>query len=132
MDNSFKIEAPVKSITFTPSPVVTVQKPEKLVEYEIPTTSVRMERTETQEPMQNNAGKIYTELEINDFKRDMYNSYVRQLKAKGVDEDKIEEFAKRLVAQDAHESKWGRSSLSREFNFGGIKGNSSNGVSRPT
>lgn len=40
---------------------------------------------------------------------------------RGLDEDTASEFAKRIVAQDALESLYGQSGLSKYYNFGGIK-----------
>ena len=60
-------------------------------------------------------GKIYTNPK--DFVRDMTAAYTKALTAKGISTD----YAKMLVAQDALESNWGKSSLSKDFNFGGIK-----------
>jgi flagellum-specific peptidoglycan hydrolase FlgJ len=51
------------------------------------------------------------------FKSDLYNMYIKVLKASNINP----EFAKYLVAQDALESNWGKSSLSAYNNFGGIK-----------
>ena len=60
-------------------------------------------------------GKIYTNPQ--DFVKDMTAAYTKALTAKGISTD----YAKMLVAQDALESNWGKSSLSKDFNFGGIK-----------
>ena len=60
-------------------------------------------------------GKIYTNKQ--DFVRDMTTAYTKALAAKGIST----EYAKMLVAQDALESNWGKSSLSKDFNFGGVK-----------
>lgn len=51
------------------------------------------------------------------FKSDLYNTYVKVLKANNIDL----EFAKYIVAQDALESNYGKSSLALYNNFGGIK-----------
>jgi flagellum-specific peptidoglycan hydrolase FlgJ len=51
---------------------------------------------------------------------------------KGLDELKASEFAKRLTTQDILESNWGQSSLSKDFNFGGIKDFSGNGTVKDT
>lgn len=67
------------------------------------------------------SGKIYKESEKNEFKSDLLNAYTNALKERGFDDDSAKEFSKRLVAQDALESKYGQSSLSKYFNFGGIK-----------
>ena len=53
----------------------------------------------------------------NNFKSKMMSTYEKILKEKGINKD----YAKYLVAQDALESNWGKSSLSDVNNFGGIK-----------
>lgn len=68
-----------------------------------------------QEVVESKEGKIYTNPQ--DFVRDMTAAYTKALTAKGISTD----YAKMLVAQDALESNWGKSSLSKDFNFGGIK-----------
>ena len=68
-----------------------------------------------QEVAESKEGKIYTNSQ--DFVRDMTAAYTKALTAKGISTD----YAKMLVAQDALESNWGKSSLSKDFNFGGIK-----------
>ena len=60
-------------------------------------------------------GKIYNNKQ--DFVRDMTTAYTKALSARGINTD----YAKMLVAQDALESNWGKSSLAKDFNFGGIK-----------
>ena len=69
----------------------------------------------TQEVAESKEGKIYTNSQ--DFVSDMTAAYTKALTAKGISTD----YAKMLVAQDALESNWGKSSLSKDFNFGGIK-----------
>lgn len=69
----------------------------------------------TQEVAESKEGKIYTNPQ--DFVRDMTAAYTKALTAKGISTD----YTKMLVAQDALESNWGKSSLSKDFNFGGIK-----------
>ena len=59
--------------------------------------------------------KIYTNPQ--DFVKDMTAAYTKALAARGISTD----YAKMLVAQDALESNWGKSSLAKSFNFGGIK-----------
>ena len=51
------------------------------------------------------------------FKSKLLSTYEKILKEKGINKD----YAKYLVAQDALESNWGKSSLSDVNNFGGIK-----------
>ena len=60
-------------------------------------------------------GKIYTNKQ--EFVKDMTAAYTKALAARGISTD----YAKMLVAQDAIESNWGKSSLSKVFNFGGVK-----------
>lgn len=60
-------------------------------------------------------GKIYSNR--TDFVSDMMNAYTKELASRGIDTN----YAKYLVAQDALESGWGKSSLSKHYNFGGIK-----------
>ena len=60
-------------------------------------------------------GKIYTSKQ--EFVKDMTAAYTKALAARGISTD----YAKMLVAQDALESNWGKSSLAKSFNFGGIK-----------
>ena len=68
-----------------------------------------------QDTTDSKSGKIYTNKQ--DFVRDMTTAYTKALAAKGISTD----YAKMLVAQDALESNWGKSSLSKDFNFGGVK-----------
>ena len=60
-------------------------------------------------------GKIYTNKQ--EFVKEMTDAYTKALTVRGINTD----YAKMLVAQDAIESNWGKSSLSKDFNFGGIK-----------
>ena len=68
-----------------------------------------------QEAVESENGKIYTNQR--DFVEDMTAAYTKALAARGISTD----YAKMLVAQDALESNWGKSSLAKDFNFGGIK-----------
>ena len=68
-----------------------------------------------QEAVESKNGKIYTNQR--DFVEDMTAAYTKALAARGISTD----YAKMLVAQDALESNWGKSSLVKDFNFGGIK-----------
>ena len=68
-----------------------------------------------QEAVESKNGKIYTNQR--DFVEDMTAAYTKALAARGINTD----YAKMLVAQDALESNWGKSSLVKDFNFGGIK-----------
>ena len=69
----------------------------------------------TQKAVKSENGKIYTNQW--DFIEDMTAAYTKALAARGISTD----YAKMLVAQDALESNWGKSSLVKDFNFGGIK-----------
>lgn len=60
-------------------------------------------------------GKIYSDRK--EFKKDLKEAYEKELAARGLPT----EFADYIGAQDALESSWGKSSLSKHFNFGGIK-----------
>ena len=51
------------------------------------------------------------------FVSDLTSAYEKELEARGLSKD----YAKYIVAQDALESNWGKSSLARYYNFGGIK-----------
>lgn len=76
---------------------------------------VSEQQTHTQEAVESKNGKIYTNQR--DFVEDMTAAYTKALAARGISTD----YAKMLVAQDALESNWGKSSLVKDFNFGGIK-----------
>ena len=51
------------------------------------------------------------------FVSDLTTAYEKELEARGLSKD----YAKYIVAQDALESNWGKSSLARYYNFGGVK-----------
>lgn len=76
---------------------------------------VSEQQMHTQEAVESKNGKIYTNQR--DFVEDMTAAYTKALAARGISTD----YAKMLVAQDALESNWGKSSLAKDFNFGGIK-----------
>ena len=76
---------------------------------------VSEQQMHTQEAVESENGKIYTNQR--DFVEDMTAAYTKALAARGISTD----YAKMLVAQDALESNWGKSSLAKDFNFGGIK-----------
>ena len=76
---------------------------------------VSEQQMHTQEVGESKKGKIYTNQR--EFVEDMTAAYTKALTARGISAD----YAKMLVAQDALESNWGKSSLSKDFNFGGIK-----------
>ena len=73
------------------------------------------QQTHAQEAVESKNGKIYTNQR--DFVEDMTAAYTKALAARGISTG----YAKMLVAQDALESNWGKSSLAKDFNFGGIK-----------
>lgn len=88
----------------------------KSVSEQIPQDTIESEKqTHTQETIESKNGKIYTNPQ--DFVKDMTEAYTKALAARGINTD----YAKMLVAQDALESNWGKSSLAKDFNFGGIK-----------
>lgn len=75
-------------------------------------------------------GKVYKHSEKDQFKSDLYNSYIDSLSNKEfyingetrkLTEEEIDAFAKQIVAQDGLESAHGTSSLSKYYNFGGVK-----------
>jgi peptidoglycan hydrolase FlgJ len=74
---------------------------------------VKPELLEDEEPV--GEGKIYTDK--NEFISDMMDAYTKELSSRGIDTN----YAKYLVAQDALESGWGKSKLSKHYNFGGVK-----------
>lgn len=66
-------------------------------------------------------GKVYKPSEKEQFKFDLLNAYVNELQKRGMDSDTALAYGKRIVAQDALESKYGQSGLSKYYNFGGVK-----------
>ena len=104
-----------------------VEQEASIVEQEAP---VQVDNTRVQKPKVE--GKIYKSSEKEKFKEDMYIAYFKALIQKGLDEVKANNFAKRLTTQDILESTWGQSSLSKNFNFGGIKDFSGNGTVKDT
>lgn len=76
---------------------------------------------ETPKVSNSGTGKVYTSREKEEFKSDLYNAYFSELLKRGLSEEDASEYAKRIVAQDALESGYGTSSLSKYFNFGGVK-----------
>lgn len=130
-NESFQVE-PVKIYTQTTQNIVS-EEPEimkqSIIEQETP---VQVDNTRVQKPVEESKGKIYKSTEKEKFKEDVYNAYFRALMQKGLDESKASEFAKRLTTQDILESNWGQSSLSKDFNFGGIKDFSGNGTVKDT
>ena len=61
------------------------------------------------------SGKTYSDKKK--FKSDLKSAYEKELQARGISAD----YADYIVAQDALESNWGKSSLARYYNFGGVK-----------
>lgn len=90
----------------------TINKP---VQETVQAKPVSEQQMYTQEAVESKNGKIYTNQR--DFVEDMTAAYTKALAARGISTD----YAKMLVAQDALESNWGKSSLAKDFNFGGIK-----------
>ena len=107
-------ETKPKQETYTKPVQETVQA--KTVSTQMSQNDVKSkQQISTQKVAESKEGKIYTNPQ--DFVRDMTAAYTKALTAKGISTD----YAKMLVAQDALESNWGKSSLSKDFNFGGIK-----------
>ena len=78
-------------------------------------TDASQKSTQVKDNPVKSEGKIYTSKQ--EFVKDMTAAYTKALAARGISTD----YAKMLVAQDAIESNWGKSSLSKAFNFGGVK-----------
>ena len=78
-------------------------------------TDASQKSTQAKDNPVKSEGKIYTSKQ--EFVKDMTAAYTKALAARGISTD----YAKMLVAQDAIESNWGKSSLSKVFNFGGVK-----------
>lgn len=87
----------------------------KTVSEQIPQNTTESEQQTHTQKTESKNGKIYTNPQ--DFVKDMTEAYTKALTARGISTD----YAKMLVAQDALESNWGKSSLAKDFNFGGIK-----------
>ena len=87
----------------------------KTVSEQIPQDTTELEQQTHTKKTESKNGKIYTNPQ--DFVKDMTEAYTKALTARGISTD----YAKMLVAQDALESNWGKSSLAKDFNFGGIK-----------
>ena len=92
----------------------------------------QVDNTRVQQPIEESKGKIYKSSEKQKFQEDMYNAYINALKKRGLNDNDAQEFAKNLTTQDILESNWGRSSLSKDFNFGGVKDFSGKGVAKDT
>ena len=93
----------------------TQQTKKEPVQETVQAKPVSEQQIHTQEAVESENGKIYTNQR--DFVEDMTAAYTKALAARGISTD----YAKMLVAQDALESNWGKSSLAKDFNFGGIK-----------
>lgn len=78
-------------------------------------TDASQKSTQVKSNPDKSEGKIYTSKQ--EFVKDMTDAYTKALTARNISAD----YAKMLVAQDAIESNWGKSSLSKAFNFGGVK-----------
>lgn len=87
----------------------------KTVSEQIPQNTTESEQQTHTQKTESKNGKIY--INPQDFVKDMTEAYTKALTARGISTD----YAKMLVAQDALESNWGKSSLAKDFNFGGIK-----------
>lgn len=85
-------------------PAMIVTTPEKKAELSKPAATSTAKK-----------GKRYSDK--NEFIKDMTTAYTKVLTDRGISAD----YAKMLVAQDALESNWGKSSLAEYFNFGGVK-----------
>lgn len=93
----------------------TQQTKKEPVQETVQAKPISEQQMHTQEAVESKNGKIYTNQR--DFVEDMTAAYTKALAARGISAD----YAKMLVAQDALESNWGKSSLAKDFNFGGIK-----------
>ena len=93
----------------------TQQTKKEPVQETVQAKPISEQQMHAQEAVESKNGKIYTNQR--DFVEDMTAAYTKALAARGISTD----YAKMLVAQDALESNWGKSSLAKDFNFGGIK-----------
>lgn len=115
----FPVE-PVRNYTpVEQAPVKTVKTPE----FEIEQVTAPRDAVVVSKPSEKMAtnGKIYKSSEKQAFKADVYNTYVKALVKRGLDDITANKFAQRLTTQDILESRWGQSTLSQYYNFGGIK-----------
>lgn len=110
----------VEQIEEISKPIIETESTSNNVTSEIKTNNPVI-KTDSSTPKSNNSGKIYTSSEKEKFKQDMYDAYFIALKGRGLDDKKAKAFAERLTTQDGLESRWGRSELSKWYNFGGIK-----------
>lgn len=110
-------------------PIVKEEQTEEIVEKPIETVKEKP----IEKPVSSvSNGKIYKSKEKQQFQADMYSAYYKALRQRNLDDKSASEFAKRLTTQDILESTWGQSSLSKDYNFGGIKDFSGKGVSKNT
>lgn len=118
---------------FPVEPVKTYNVPKEIVPQQVTTqiddTKVEQPKITKEEAV---TGKVYKSDEKQQFKTDIYNAYYDALLERGLDTTTADAFAKRISTQDVLESRWGQSSLSKDFNFGGIKDFSGNGVQKDT
>ena len=121
---------PIKIVTpetSTKQQIVTTQQPEVIQQTVVQEQAPIEAKTDPaivtnqNESVDKQIGKQYKFSERDEFKNTIYNAYYKSLIKRGVSKNKAERFAKRFSAQDANESNWGMSSLSKDFNFGGIK-----------
>lgn len=123
--NNYKLSFPVQSVQ-TAEVAPTTDSSAAIEELRRAGEAVLQSNNETQlnqnpTSVQTNdgPGKIYTKAESDQFKQDMYNAYYKALSTKGI--PKADVYAKKLTTKAIFESNWGRSSLSKYYNFGGIK-----------
>lgn len=114
------------------APVTTTPRVLQPVVAQIDNTRVEKPFEQKKEEAKTSTGKVYKSSEKKKFQDDMYNAYHRALKKRGLSDKEAFEFAKRLATQDVLESNWGQSSLSKDFNFGGIKDFSGKGIAKDT
>lgn len=100
-----------------------VKQEDKTPEFEIQQVTAPKDAVVVSKPSEKMAtnGKIYKSSEKQAFKADIYNTYVKALIKRGLDDITANKFAQRLTTQDILESRWGQSTLSQYYNFGGIK-----------
>lgn len=119
---SFPVE-PVRNYTpIEQAPERTEQKV-KTPEFEIKQVTAPKDAVAVSKPSEKMTtnGKIYKSSEKQAFKADIYNTYIKALIKRGLDDITANKFAQRLTTQDILESTWGQSTLSQYYNFGGIK-----------
>ena len=75
----------------------------------------QVETTPEETNEEEGSGKIYKSRD--EFKSEFLKAYEQELARQGIDTN----YASYLAAQDSLESNWGKSSLAKVYNFGGIK-----------